>query len=89
MFCFGNAAPYIDGQVIDDSREDYWAAVKLGDIRCGQKAIYFYRDGALYYLPYICINEASALVLNEPERRISLRGSSISRPERKRMWPIS
>ncbi len=65
MFCFGNAAPYFEGQIIENSREDYRAAVRFGDVRCGQKAIYFHHDGALYYLPYTCIDETTALVLNE------------------------
>ena len=65
MFCFGNAAPYFEGQIIENSREDYRAAVRFGDVRCGQKAIYFHHDGALYYLPYTCIDETTGLVLNE------------------------
>lgn len=52
-------------RTIENSREDYRTAVKLGDVRCGQKAIYFHRDGSLYYLPYACIDEATELVLNE------------------------
>ncbi len=45
MFGFGNAAPFIEGRTIKDSREDYRVALKLGDVRCGQKAVYFHHDG--------------------------------------------
>lgn len=62
---FGKAYPYIAGQKIGDPRTDRKNAKKIEDTQFGEEAVYFYKDGSLYYIPYSAITKAASLVLPE------------------------
>ena len=65
MFDFNKAYPFIDGQTISDPRSDRRSAKKIGDTKFGHEAIFFYKDGTLYYIPYSAVTSAKALIMPE------------------------
>lgn len=65
MFDFNKAYPFIDGQTISDPRSDRRSAKKIGDTKYGHEAIFFYKDGTPYYIPYSAVTSAKALIMPE------------------------
>lgn len=65
MFGMAKALPYIKGCELEDVSADLKSAEKIDDIRLGKKALYFYKDGKRYYIPFGQITGADAMVMHE------------------------
>lgn len=65
MFNFNRAYPFLEGKTISDPRFDRQNALKIEDTKFGKEAIFFYKDGTLFYIPYSAVTSAKALIMPE------------------------